>query len=93
MVTDESPQTAALITFTMAMLADNPDVFARLRSEVLETLGPRGKVNPDNLKQMKYLRAVLNGITFFYGSLTLLLTIASETLRLYPSMYVPALAN
>ena len=50
----------------MAMLADNPDVFARLRTEVLETLGPHGKVNPDNLKQMKYLRAVLNGETFPY---------------------------
>ena len=47
------------------MLAENPDVFARLRSEVLETLGPRGKVNPDNLKEMGYLRAVLNGKTLF----------------------------
>ena len=49
----------------MAMLADNPDVFTRLRSEVLETLGPHGKVNPDNLKQMRYLRAVLNGKPLF----------------------------
>ena len=58
-------QTTALTTFTVAMLADHPDVFARLRSEVLETLGPHGKVNSDNLKQMKYLRAVLNGKAFF----------------------------
>ena len=43
------------------MLAENPDVFARLRTEVLETLGPNGKVNPQNLKEMKYLRAILNG--------------------------------
>lgn len=43
------------------MLADHPDVFARLRNEVLESLGPNGKVNPENLREMKYLRAVLNG--------------------------------
>ena len=43
------------------MLAEHPDVFARLRSEVLRTLGPNGKVNPQNLREMKYLRAVLNG--------------------------------
>lgn len=43
------------------MLADHPNVFARLRNEVLETLGSTGKVNPENLKEMKYLRAVLNG--------------------------------
>ena len=43
------------------MLAENPDVFARIRSEVLKTLGKDGKVNPENLRGMKYLRAVLNG--------------------------------
>lgn len=43
------------------MLADHPDVFARLRKEVLETLGPNGKVGPENLREMRYLRAVLNG--------------------------------
>jgi len=43
------------------MLADNPHVFIRLRREVLDTLGPHGKVTAENLKMMKYLRAVLNG--------------------------------
>ena len=46
------------------MLADHPDVLARLRKEVLDTLGPTGKVNPENLREMKYLRAVLNGKHF-----------------------------
>jgi len=48
------------------MLADHPDVFARLRNEVLETLGPNGKVSPQNLREMKYLRAVLNGESHYY---------------------------
>ena len=47
------------------MLAEHPEVFTRLRDEVLGTLGPNGKVNPENLKEMKYLRAVLNGELFF----------------------------
>ena len=45
------------------MLADHPEVYARLRQEVLDTLGPNGKVGPENLKDMKYLRATLNGKT------------------------------
>ena len=43
------------------MLADHPDVFARLRAEVLQVLGPNGKVCPENLRELKYLRAILNG--------------------------------
>ena len=46
------------------MLAEHPDILARLRKEVLDTIGPTGKVSPENLKEMKYLRAVLNGEPF-----------------------------
>ena len=43
------------------MLSEHPEVYARLRREVLEVLGSDRKVGPDNLRDMKYLRAVLNG--------------------------------
>ena len=43
------------------MFAEHPEVYARLRREVLDTLGSDGKVDPDSLRGMKYLRAVLNG--------------------------------
>lgn len=46
------------------MLAEHPDVLVRLRKEVLETLGSNGKVGPEPLRGMKYLRAVLNGKQF-----------------------------
>jgi len=68
------------------MLADHPDVFARLRNEVLEKLGPNGKVGPENLREMKYLRAVLNGKQSSCRSRSLPLPVVSETLRLYPSV-------
>ena len=43
------------------MLAEHPGVYARLRREVLDTVGSDGKICPDNLRDMKYLRAILNG--------------------------------
>ena len=46
------------------MLAEHPDVLARLRNEVLETVGPNGKASPESLREMKYLRAVLDGRWF-----------------------------
>jgi len=84
----ERNQTAALITFVVVMLADNPHIFTRLRNEVLDTLGPDGKVTAENLGAMKYLRAVLNGewIAVSPRLKCIILTMTSETLRLYPSV-------
>lgn len=84
----ERNQTAALTTFTVTMLAENPRVFTRLRNEVLNTLGPYGKVTVENLRVMKYLRAVLNGeqISGLLRLKRIILTMVSETLRLYPSV-------
>ncbi|KAF8581493.1 cytochrome P450 [Ramaria rubella] len=62
--------TAALITFTLYFLALHPEVYTRLRNEVME-LCPPGESLPegDRLKDFVYLRAVLN-----------------ETLRVFPSV-------
>ena len=50
-----------MITFVVTMLADHPDILARLRKEILDALGPNGRINHENVRGMKYLRAVLNG--------------------------------
>ena len=34
---------------------------ARLRGEILEKVGPTDMPSPDDIKDMKYLRAVING--------------------------------
>ena len=56
------------------MLADHPDVLGRLRKEVLDTLGPSGKISRETLREMKYLRAVLNGNHRFASSQQPMLT-------------------
>jgi cytochrome P450 len=53
-------QTASTLTFAMYMLTQHPDIAQRLREEILNTVG-RGRPTFDQMKQMKYLRAFING--------------------------------
>ncbi|KAJ7282383.1 cytochrome P450 [Mycena rebaudengoi] len=52
--------TACLLTFTVYMLAEHPDVLRELRAEILTTVGSSRAPSPDDFRDMKYLRAVLN---------------------------------
>ncbi|EPQ55554.1 cytochrome P450 monooxygenase pc-2 [Gloeophyllum trabeum ATCC 11539] len=52
--------TAATLTFVIYFLAMYPNVMARLRSEVLDKVGPTRKPTYDDIREMKYLRAVIN---------------------------------
>ena len=40
----------------------HPDVLRRLRAEVLEVVGPTRRPSYEDIRQMKFLRAVLNGM-------------------------------
>lgn len=42
-----------------------PDVCARARQEVLTQVGPDRRPTYDDIKDMKYLRAVINGSVSF----------------------------
>ena len=53
-------QTTNSITFAIYMLAENPQILARLRQEILETVGETRRPTFDDMKDMKYLRAVIN---------------------------------
>ncbi|KAF5337344.1 hypothetical protein D9611_002957 [Ephemerocybe angulata] len=55
--------TANSITYAIYMLAQNPDVLQRLRQEVLEKVGESRRPTFEDMKDMKYLRAVINGTT------------------------------
>ncbi|KAF7982659.1 hypothetical protein HWV62_27113 [Athelia sp. TMB] len=52
--------TAATLTFAVYLLATNPAALVRLREEVLASVGTSAKPTYDNIKDMKYLRAVIN---------------------------------
>ncbi|KAF9267504.1 cytochrome P450 [Marasmius fiardii PR-910] len=55
--------TAATLTFIVYFLATHPHVTARLRQEVLEAVGTAGEkrnISWEIVKEMKYLRAVIN---------------------------------
>ena len=53
-------QTTNSITFAVYMLAENPHILKRLRQEILETVGETRRPTFDDMKEMKYLRAVIN---------------------------------
>ncbi|KAF9650971.1 cytochrome P450 [Thelephora ganbajun] len=52
--------TASTLTFMVFLLSLHPEVFERLRAEVLEVVGPTERPTYENIREMKYLRAVLN---------------------------------
>ncbi|KAJ7887589.1 cytochrome P450 [Mycena olivaceomarginata] len=52
--------TAATLTFAVYMLAEHPEIAARLRKEILDTVGSSRMITYDDLRSMKYLRAFLN---------------------------------
>ncbi|KIL67120.1 hypothetical protein M378DRAFT_23065 [Amanita muscaria Koide BX008] len=52
--------TAGTLTFIVYLLAMHPPVMARLRQEILEKVGPTKLPDQDDIKDMKYLRAVIN---------------------------------
>ncbi|KAF7348800.1 hypothetical protein MVEN_01399700 [Mycena venus] len=59
--------TACLLTFVVYMLTAHPAVLAKLRAEILSTVGPSRAPTPDDFREMKYLRAVLNETLRLYA--------------------------
>ncbi|KAL0958726.1 hypothetical protein HGRIS_014056 [Hohenbuehelia grisea] len=53
--------TATTITFAVYMLAKHPKALAKLRAEILSKVGSSRSPTFEDLREMKYLRAVING--------------------------------
>ncbi|EKM59239.1 uncharacterized protein PHACADRAFT_249541 [Phanerochaete carnosa HHB-10118-sp] len=51
---------AGTLTFVVYFLSQHPEMLHRLRQEILDVAGPTGRPTYDDVKKMKYLRAVLN---------------------------------
>ena len=54
-------QTAATLTFCTYLMALYPDITKRLREEVLEKVGTARSPTYDDIRDMKFLRAFING--------------------------------
>jgi cytochrome P450 len=91
--------TAATMSFIVYFLAMYPAVMTRLRDEILAKVGPTRRPDYDDIRDMKYLRAVINGewsvtsctgipITNSLPYLCVCVFVRVETLRLFPSVYV-----
>ena len=50
-----------LLTFSFYMLTQHPDVEHRLREEIFEKVGATGSPTYEQMREMKYTRAFLNG--------------------------------
>lgn len=50
-----------MLTIAVYFLSQYPEVLRRLREEILEEVGPSRRPDYDDIREMKYLRAVING--------------------------------
>ncbi|KAK0474604.1 cytochrome P450 [Armillaria novae-zelandiae] len=62
-----SSSTSSLLTFAVYMMCEHPDMVAQLQSEILKKVGT-GKPTYDDIRDMKYLRAFLNGVLFCFSA-------------------------
>lgn len=54
-------QTMCLLTFSVYMLSRYPDVEKRLREEIYAKVGPSGNPSYEQIRNLRYMRAFLNG--------------------------------
>ncbi|KAF9530965.1 cytochrome P450 [Crepidotus variabilis] len=58
--------TADLLSFSMYMITQHPDIERRLREEILEKVGPKNSPTYAKMKDMKYVKAFLNEVLRMY---------------------------
>ncbi|KAH8831701.1 cytochrome P450 [Flagelloscypha sp. PMI_526] len=91
--------TASLLTFTIYLLAQHPMICQKLRAEVMDHVGPSQRPTTDNIKAMKYLRAILNETLRLYSTVpfnsrqALNDTVLKSKNPNVPDIFVPAGTN
>ncbi|KAI6040639.1 cytochrome P450 [Pisolithus marmoratus] len=75
--------TASTLTYLVYMLSQHPKVLERLREEVLSKVGSSRRPTYDDVRDMNYMRAVINGASPHILCRTVVTCQYAETLRLY----------
>ena len=77
-----------MLTMAIYFLSQHPAVLQKLRAEILGEVGPHRRPTYDDIRDMKYLRAVINGEFSAPGArfCTNGTYLVTETLRLYPAV-------
>jgi hypothetical protein len=72
------------------MLTEHPDIEKRLREEIFKFVGPTATPTYDNMRDMKYTRAFLNGKyqVVYYFPFNMFTYVCLEVLRMYPPVCV-----
>lgn len=86
LLADSRLQTASLLTFCLYILATNPDITQRLKSEIFAAFGNNSIQSTDSLKQLTYRKlgpALRSRALHLLDSRTVRAVI-DETLRLFP---------
>lgn len=63
--------TASALTSCMYFLCMYPETRKRLRAEILQRLGPNGRPTYEDIRELKYLRAFINGERHIYTEIFL----------------------
>ncbi|KAJ3499527.1 hypothetical protein NLJ89_g10090 [Agrocybe chaxingu] len=53
--------TMAFLTFAVYMISEHPEFETRLRQEIYDKVGPSGRPTYENVRELKFMRAFLNG--------------------------------
>ncbi|KAI0772038.1 cytochrome P450 monooxygenase pc-2 [Trametes elegans] len=88
--------TAATLTFAVYLMCLYPHIFERLRAEVLEKVGPTRMPSFEDVRNMKYLRAVINETLRLYPTVPFNVRVSNRDTTIpnpdpsAPRVFIPA---
>ncbi|KAF8307679.1 cytochrome P450 [Clavulina sp. PMI_390] len=86
--------TATLLSFATYFFSQHPEVLAKARAEVLRVVGPSNAPTYNDIRELKYLRAVINETLRLFPSAPIVFRSAAKADVLVtpggPGFYVPA---
>ncbi|EKM50591.1 uncharacterized protein PHACADRAFT_263957 [Phanerochaete carnosa HHB-10118-sp] len=77
--------TASVLSFVVYFLALHPEVMRKLRAEILHTYGPDGRPSVEDMKDLEYLRAVINETMRLFPPVPMNLRLSDSDPHVFPA--------